>query len=240
MPARRPHVRRAAAWRQLALTCRCTLLRYLQLNDSGPECEYASDQAFYCRPKRIHIEPRPARYIGGGPTAARAGRLLRCREHRLSKRLSAEKSSAWSPITLLAQPPPKSDSGMGLPKAASYGWSGGYAALTCFPDDTTVLTVEYKINFIAPAAGDHLQAEGIVLKWDRTLTVCRLEVHARGRASDAGRSRAANPYLPPGRDQPVCASRRVLVLQFKNSGHSGRALPFMGRFRAPIPPLQSC
>ena len=118
------------------------------------------------------------RYIGGGPTAARAGRLLRRREHRLSKRLSAEKSSAWSPITLLAQPPPKSDSGMGLPKAASYGWSGGYAALTCFPDDTTVLTVEYKINFIAPAAGDHLQAEGIVLKWGRTLTVCRLEVHA--------------------------------------------------------------
>ena len=67
---------------------------------------------------------------------------------------------------------------MGLPKAASYGWSGGYAALTCFPDDTTVLTVEYKINFIAPAAGDHLQGEGIVLKWGRTLTVCRLEVHA--------------------------------------------------------------
>lgn len=36
----------------------------------------------------------------------------------------------------------------------------------------------YKINFIAPAAGDHLQGEGIVLKWGRTLTVCRLEVHA--------------------------------------------------------------
>lgn len=31
------------------------------------------------------------RYIGGGPPAARAGRLLRRREHRLSKRLSAEK-----------------------------------------------------------------------------------------------------------------------------------------------------
>jgi uncharacterized protein (TIGR00369 family) len=28
--------------------------------------------------------------------------------------------------------------------------AGGYAALTCFPDHTSVLTVEYKINLIAP------------------------------------------------------------------------------------------
>ena len=191
------------------------------------------------------------RYIGGGPTAARAGRLLRRREHRLSKRLSAEKSSAWSPITLLAQPPPKSDSGMGLPKAASYGWSGGYAALTCFPDDTTVLTVEYKINFIAPAAGDHLQAEGIVLKWGHLDGVSARGSRHPGRASDAGRSRAANPYLPPGRDQPVCASRRVLVLltsskipgtrgaRFRSWG--GFALQFhhCNRVKATGPPLRA-
>jgi uncharacterized protein (TIGR00369 family) len=56
--------------------------------------------------------------------------------------------------------------------------AGGYAALTCFPDDTAVLTVEYKINLLAPAAGDYLEAEGLVLKSGRTLTVCRLDVYA--------------------------------------------------------------
>ena len=56
--------------------------------------------------------------------------------------------------------------------------AGGQAALTCFPDGTAVLSVEFKINFIAPAAGDHLLAEGVELKSGRTLTVCRLEVYA--------------------------------------------------------------
>ncbi|WP_030910226.1 PaaI family thioesterase [Streptomyces sp. NRRL F-5126] len=54
--------------------------------------------------------------------------------------------------------------------------AGGYAALTLFPEGTEVLTVEYKINLLAPAAGDHLEAIGTVLKPGRTLTVCRLEV----------------------------------------------------------------
>ena len=56
--------------------------------------------------------------------------------------------------------------------------AGGYAALTLFPDQAEVLTVEYKINLIAPAQGDHLDAVGTVLKSGRTLTVCRLEVFA--------------------------------------------------------------
>ena len=54
--------------------------------------------------------------------------------------------------------------------------AGGYAALTVFPADAEVLTVEYKINLLAPAAGDHLEAIGTVVKAGRTLTVCHLEV----------------------------------------------------------------
>ncbi|WP_433854308.1 PaaI family thioesterase [Streptomyces kronopolitis] len=54
--------------------------------------------------------------------------------------------------------------------------AGGYAAYTLFPDDAEVLTVEYKINLLAPAVGDHIEAVGTVLKSGRTLTVCRLEV----------------------------------------------------------------
>jgi uncharacterized protein (TIGR00369 family) len=53
--------------------------------------------------------------------------------------------------------------------------AGGYAALTMMPADSEVLTVEYKINFLVPAAGD-LEAVGWVLRSGRTLTVCRLEV----------------------------------------------------------------
>ncbi len=54
--------------------------------------------------------------------------------------------------------------------------AGGYAAFTLFPENTSVLTVEYKINLLAPAVGDHIEAPGTVLKSGRTLTVCRLEV----------------------------------------------------------------
>ncbi|MFJ3712268.1 MULTISPECIES: PaaI family thioesterase [unclassified Streptomyces] len=54
--------------------------------------------------------------------------------------------------------------------------AGGYAAFTLFPEDTSVLTVEYKINLLAPAEGDHIEAVGTVLKPGRTLTVCQLEV----------------------------------------------------------------
>jgi uncharacterized protein (TIGR00369 family) len=54
--------------------------------------------------------------------------------------------------------------------------AGGYAAFTLFPENTAVLTVEYKMNLLAPAEGEYLEAVGTVLKSGRTLTVCRLEV----------------------------------------------------------------
>jgi uncharacterized protein (TIGR00369 family) len=54
--------------------------------------------------------------------------------------------------------------------------AGGYAALTVFPEKSEVLTVEYKINLVAPAAGDLEAVVGTVVNAGRTLTVCRLEV----------------------------------------------------------------
>lgn len=68
--------------------------------------------------------------------------------------------------------------------------AGGYAALTLFDEDSDVLTVEYKINLLAPAACDHLEAIGTVLKSGRTLTVCLLEVY--GVQSDGARTLVAN------------------------------------------------
>src|SRR5919206_725924 len=36
--------------------------------------------------------------------------------------------------------------------------AGGYAGFTLFPADSSVLTVEYKMNLVAPAAGERLIA----------------------------------------------------------------------------------
>ena len=49
----------------------------------------------------------------------------------------------------------------------------GYAALTTMEANAEVLTVEFKINLLAPAAGEQLVARGRVLRSGRTLTVCR-------------------------------------------------------------------
>ncbi|MGG7572487.1 PaaI family thioesterase [Streptomyces sirii] len=68
--------------------------------------------------------------------------------------------------------------------------AGGYAAYTLFPEDTDVLTVEYKINLLAPAVGAHIEAIGTVLKSGRTLTVCQLEVY--GVQADGERRLVAN------------------------------------------------
>jgi uncharacterized protein (TIGR00369 family) len=57
--------------------------------------------------------------------------------------------------------------------------AGGYAAFTLMPADASVLTVEYKVNMLAPAEGDLLVARGEVLKAGRTLSVVRADVWAR-------------------------------------------------------------
>jgi uncharacterized protein (TIGR00369 family) len=49
----------------------------------------------------------------------------------------------------------------------------GYAALTLMDDAAEVLTVEFKINLLAPAAGQRLLARGRVIRSGRNLTVCR-------------------------------------------------------------------
>ena len=54
--------------------------------------------------------------------------------------------------------------------------AGGYAALTLMPAGSRILTVEFKINLIAPADGDRLTAEAKVIKSGRTLTISTIEV----------------------------------------------------------------
>jgi len=54
----------------------------------------------------------------------------------------------------------------------------GYAALTLLPEDSGVLAVEFKINLMAPGAGETLLARGRVIKSGRTLSVCQADVVA--------------------------------------------------------------
>jgi uncharacterized protein (TIGR00369 family) len=53
----------------------------------------------------------------------------------------------------------------------------GYAAYSLMPADSSLVTVEYKINILAPARGS-LVARGEVVRAGRTLTVTRGEVYA--------------------------------------------------------------
>jgi uncharacterized protein (TIGR00369 family) len=54
----------------------------------------------------------------------------------------------------------------------------GYAALTLMPPGAAVLSVEFKVNLLAPAEGESFVARGRVLKAGRTITVSAGDVLA--------------------------------------------------------------
>ncbi|HWI35907.1 MAG TPA: PaaI family thioesterase [Burkholderiales bacterium] len=56
----------------------------------------------------------------------------------------------------------------------------GYAAFSLMPADCSLVTVEYKINILAPATTS-LVARGEVVKAGRTLTIARAEVYGENR-----------------------------------------------------------
>lgn len=56
--------------------------------------------------------------------------------------------------------------------------AGGYAAMSCTPLGASVLSVEYKLNFLAPAKGESLLARGSVVRQGRSLIVTQAEVFA--------------------------------------------------------------
>ncbi|WP_282610760.1 PaaI family thioesterase [Pelagibius sp. Alg239-R121] len=83
--------------------------------------------------------------------------------------------------------------------------AGGYASFSLFPEESSVLTVEYKMNLLAPADGERLVATGRVLKPGRTLTVCDLEVVAY----KAGRSK----LVAKGLQTMMCLQDRPDIAQ---------------------------
>ena len=54
----------------------------------------------------------------------------------------------------------------------------GYAAFTLMASDAEVLTIEFKINLLAPARGARFRMQGRVLKPGRTISVCEGHAYA--------------------------------------------------------------
>jgi uncharacterized protein (TIGR00369 family) len=54
----------------------------------------------------------------------------------------------------------------------------GYAAFSLMPAGSSVLSVEFKINLLAPAKGDSFLAKGAVIRPGKTITFCSGEVYA--------------------------------------------------------------
>jgi len=55
--------------------------------------------------------------------------------------------------------------------AAALDSACGYAAFSLMLDDAAVLTIEFKINLLAPARGPRFRFEGVVVKPGRTISV---------------------------------------------------------------------
>ena len=54
----------------------------------------------------------------------------------------------------------------------------GFAAFTLMPADAAVLSIEFKVNLLAPAIGDRFIARGRVVRAGRTITVCQGDAFA--------------------------------------------------------------
>ena len=54
----------------------------------------------------------------------------------------------------------------------------GYAAFTLMPADAGVLSIEFKVNLLAPAQGERVVARGRVVRAGRTISVCQGDAFA--------------------------------------------------------------
>ncbi|MFV9507060.1 MAG: PaaI family thioesterase [Oscillochloridaceae bacterium umkhey_bin13] len=60
----------------------------------------------------------------------------------------------------------------------------GYAALSLLPPEVGILSIEFKVNFMAPARGEFLLAHGHVVRTGRTISVCNGEVITRSKGHE--------------------------------------------------------
>lgn len=83
--------------------------------------------------------------------------------------------------------------------------ASGYAAFSLMEKDASVLTVEFKLNLLAPGDGDLLIAKASVLKNGRTLTICRCDVFVQKNGS-----------------QKLCAVTQSTLIELKGKSDSSK------------------
>ncbi len=77
--------------------------------------------------------------------------------------------------------------------------AAGYAAFSLMDADSTILTVEFKLNLLAPADGEMLIGRSNVLKYGKTLTVCRSDV-----------------FVVKGGIEKLCAASQSTLIEIRN------------------------
>jgi uncharacterized protein (TIGR00369 family) len=77
--------------------------------------------------------------------------------------------------------------------------AAGYAALSLMDKDSSILTVEFKLNLISPADGELLIGRSNVLKNGRTLTICRSDV-----------------FIVKGGVEKLCAASQSTLIELQN------------------------
>ncbi|EZH74256.1 phenylacetic acid degradation protein PaaI [Aquimarina atlantica] len=78
--------------------------------------------------------------------------------------------------------------------------AAGYAGFSLMEENSSVLTVEFKINLMAPGDGELLIGKSNVLKNGRTLTICTSEV-----------------FISKNGVEKLCAAAQLTLIELKNS-----------------------
>ncbi len=78
--------------------------------------------------------------------------------------------------------------------------TAGYAGFSLMEENSSVLTVEFKINLIAPGDGEVLIGKSNVIKHGRTLTICKSDIFIRKNGKEK-----------------LCAVSQLTLIELKNS-----------------------
>ena len=77
--------------------------------------------------------------------------------------------------------------------------AAGYAAFSLMDKNSSILTVEFKLNLISPAEGELLIGRSNVLKYGKTLTICRSDV-----------------FIIKGGIEKLCAASQSTLIELPN------------------------
>ena len=77
--------------------------------------------------------------------------------------------------------------------------AAGYAAFSLMDKKSSILTVEFKLNLISPADGELLIGKSQVLKYGKTLTICRSDV-----------------FIVKGGAEKLCAASQSTLIELQN------------------------